>query len=122
MAPSISSSAPGESTLHYRGDGRRGRQSAAGATLVPDGAVVYDPRQRDDRTLGAAVDGARHPRRAQRGRPLASGLLLAPGGKDDGRLEVREIFGLDLTAQLAAMKEFPHPFAWAALGLTGVGR
>ena len=38
--------------LHYRGDGRRGRQSAAGATLVPDGTVVYDPRQRDDRTLG----------------------------------------------------------------------
>jgi CHAT domain-containing protein len=125
--------------------------------------------------------------------PLASGLLLAPGGKDDGRLEVREIFGLDLHAQLvvlsacetglgklstgdeliglqraflyagtpavvttlwkvddrasfvlmrefydglakadtglalqaaqrAAMKEFPHPYAWAAFGLTGVGR
>jgi CHAT domain-containing protein len=125
--------------------------------------------------------------------PLASGLLLAPGGTDDGRLEVREIFGLDLTAQLvvlsacetglgklstgdeliglqraflyagtpavvttlwkvddrasfvlmrefygglaktdtalalqaaqrAAMKEFPHPFAWAAFGLTGGGR
>jgi CHAT domain-containing protein len=125
--------------------------------------------------------------------PLASGLLLAPGGRDDGRLEVREIFGLDLSAQLvvlsacetglgklstgdeliglqraflyagtpavvttlwkvddrasfvlmrefydglargdsglalqaaqrAAMKEFPHPFAWAAFGLTGVGR
>jgi CHAT domain-containing protein len=125
--------------------------------------------------------------------PLASGLLLAPGGGDDGRLEVREIFGLDLQAQLvvlsacetglgqlstgdeliglqraflyagtpavvttlwkvddrasfvlmrefygrlakadparalqeaqrAALKEFPHPFAWAAFGLTGVGR
>jgi CHAT domain-containing protein len=125
--------------------------------------------------------------------PLASGLLLAPGGKDDGRLEVREIFGLDLSAQLvvlsacetglgklstgdeliglqraflyagtpavvttlwkvddrasfvlmrefydrlakadtglalqgaqrAAMKEFPHPYAWAAFGLTGAGR
>ncbi len=125
--------------------------------------------------------------------PLASGLLLAPGGPDDGRLEVREIFGLDLHAQLvvlsacetglgqlstgdeliglqraflyagtpavvttlwkvddrasfvlmrefydglakadtglalqaaqrAAMKEFPHPYAWAAFGLTGVGR
>ena len=125
--------------------------------------------------------------------PLASGLLLVPGGADDGRLEVREIFGLDLHAQLvvlsacetglgqlstgdeliglqraflyagtpavvttlwkvddrasfvlmrefydglakadtgralqaaqrAAMKEFPHPFAWAAFGLTGVGR
>jgi hypothetical protein len=25
-------------------------------------------------------------------------------------------------AQRAAMKEFPHPFAWAAFGLTGVGR
>ncbi len=122
--------------------------------------------------------------------PLASSLLLAPGGRDDGRLEVREIFGLDLKAQLvvlsaglgqlstgdelvglqraflyagtsavvttlwkvddrasfalmrefydrlatvdagqalqaaqrAVMKEFPHPFAWAAFGLTGVGR
>ncbi len=120
-------------------------------------------------------------------------VFMAPGGKDDGRLEVREIFGLDLSAQLvvlsacetglgklstgdelvglqraflyagtpavvttlwkvddrasfvlmrefydglaktdvglalqaaqrAAMKEFPHPFAWAAFGLTGVGR
>jgi CHAT domain-containing protein len=125
--------------------------------------------------------------------PLASGLLLTPGGSDDGRLEVREIFGLDLSAwlvvlsacetglgalntgdeliglqraflyagtpavittlwkvddrasytlmrefydrlekadpalslqaaQRAAMKEFPHPFAWAGFGLTGVGR
>jgi hypothetical protein len=124
--------------------------------------------------------------------PLASGLLRSPGGGGDGRLEVREIFGLDLKAQLvvlsacetglgqlstgdelvglqraflyagspavvttlwkvddrasftlmrefydqlakldaaqalqaaqrAAMKEFPHPFAWAAFGLTGVG-
>lgn len=25
-------------------------------------------------------------------------------------------------AQRAAMKEFPHPFAWAAFGLTGVSR
>jgi len=25
-------------------------------------------------------------------------------------------------AQRAAMKEFPHPYAWAAFGLTGVGR
>ncbi len=25
-------------------------------------------------------------------------------------------------AQRAAMKEFPHPFAWAAFGLTGAGR
>jgi len=25
-------------------------------------------------------------------------------------------------AQRAAVKEFPHPFAWAAFGLTGVGR
>jgi CHAT domain-containing protein len=125
--------------------------------------------------------------------PLASGLLLTPGAPDDGRLEVREIFGLDLKAQLvvlsacetglgqlgtgdelvglqraflyagspavittlwkvddrasfglmrefydqlarldaaqalqaaqrAALKAFPHPFAWAGFGLTGVGR
>ncbi len=122
--------------------------------------------------------------------PLASALLLVPSGPDDGRLEVRKIFGLDLHARLVvlsacetglgklskgdelvglqraflyagtpavvttlwkvddrasfrlmevfydaldargpatalrqaqhtAMAEFPHPFAWAAFGLTG---
>ena len=125
--------------------------------------------------------------------PLSSALLLVPEGQDDGRLEVREIFGLDLNARLvvlsacetglgqlskgdelvglqraflyagtpavvttlwkvddrasfrlmehfyanldasgpaaalrqaqrATMAEFPHPFAWAAFGLTGVPR
>ena len=123
--------------------------------------------------------------------PLASALLLVPEGREDGRLEVREIFGLDLKARLvvlsacetglgqlsrgdelvglqraflyagtpavvttlwkvddrasyrlmehfygalatagpaaalrqaqhATMGQFPHPFAWAAFGLTGV--
>lgn len=123
--------------------------------------------------------------------PLSSALLLVPDSKEDGRLEVREIFGLDLQARLvvlsacetglgrlsrgdelvglqraflyagtpavvttlwkvddrasyrlmehfyaqldaqgaagalrqaqrATMAEFPHPFAWAAFGLTGV--
>ncbi len=123
--------------------------------------------------------------------PLSSALLLVPDGTEDGRLEVREIFGLDLNArlvvlsacetglgklskgdelvglqraflyagtpavvttlwkvddrasyylmqafydnldqsgpgaalrkaQLATMRDFPHPFAWAAFGLTGV--
>ncbi len=122
--------------------------------------------------------------------PLSSALLLVPEGQDDGRLEVRKIFGLDLHARLvvlsacesglgklskgdelvglqraflyagtpavvttlwkvddrasfrlmeafyddlatrgpaealrqaqrATMAEFPHPFAWAAFGLTG---
>ena len=122
--------------------------------------------------------------------PLSSGLLLVPGGGEDGRLEVRELFGLDLSArlvvlsacetglgklsrgdeliglqraflyagtptvvttlwkvddrasyelirvfyerlssdgvlqglrraQLTTMRAFPHPFAWAAFGLTG---
>jgi CHAT domain-containing protein/Tfp pilus assembly protein PilF len=122
--------------------------------------------------------------------PLSSALLLVPEGQEDGRLEVREIFGLDMHARLvvlsacetglgqlsrgdelvglqraflyagtpavvttlwkvddrasfrlmeafydvlqthspaaalrqaqrATMAEFPHPFAWAAFGLTG---
>src|SRR5262249_32607773 len=125
--------------------------------------------------------------------PLASALLLTPGAGEDGRLEVRELFGLDLRArlvvlsacetglgklshgddlvglqrgfmyagtpavvttlwkvddrasyelirafyahlasagpmqalrqaQIAALGAFPHPFAWAAFGLSGVPR
>lgn len=125
--------------------------------------------------------------------PLSSALLLVPGGGEDGRLEVRELFGLDLharlvvlsacetglgvlsqgdelvglqraflyagtpavittlwkvddrasyelmrafydrlsglgatealrQAQLETMRTFPHPFAWAAFGLTGLPR
>ena len=125
--------------------------------------------------------------------PLSSALLLVPDAKEDGRLEVREIFGLDLNARLvvlsacetglgklskgdelvglqrafiyagtpavvttlwkvddrasfylmrefyeyleargpaealrqaqrATMADFPHPFFWAAFGLTGVPR
>jgi CHAT domain-containing protein/tetratricopeptide (TPR) repeat protein len=125
--------------------------------------------------------------------PLTSALLLVPGGGEDGRLEVRELFGLELNArlvvlsacetglgelsrgdelvglqraflyagspavittlwkvddratyelmrafyrelrqgdplpslrraQLATMQTLPHPFAWAAFGLTGVSR
>lgn len=125
--------------------------------------------------------------------PLSSAVLLVPGAGEDGRLEVREVFGLDLHARLvvlsacetglgklsrgdelvglqraflyagtpavvttlwkvddrasyqlvrafydrlesvgpvAALRQaqleteraFPHPFAWAALGLTGAPR
>ncbi len=126
--------------------------------------------------------------------PLASALLLAPDGTEGGRLEVRELFGLDLHARLVvlsacetglgklsqgdelvglqraflyagtpavvttlwkvddrasfvlmrefydrlmkgrgpaealrgaqsvAMQEFPHPFFWAAFGVTGAPR
>ncbi len=35
--------------------------------------------------------------------PLNSGLSLAPGGGEDGRLEVHEIFGLDLKADLTVL-------------------
>lgn len=123
--------------------------------------------------------------------PLSSAILLAPGDGEDGRLEVREVFGLDLHARLVVLsacetglgqlsrgdelvglqraflyagtpavvttlwkvddrasfelirafydrldaagpmtalrraqietqRAFPHPFAWAAFGLTGV--
>src|SRR5712692_3448444 len=125
--------------------------------------------------------------------PLSSAVLLVPGGGEDGRLEVREVFGLDLharlvvlsacetglgklslgdelvglqraflyagtpavvttlwkvddrasyelirafynrlpgagpvealrQAQIETMATFPHPFSWAAFGLTGVPR
>jgi CHAT domain-containing protein len=125
--------------------------------------------------------------------PLSSAVLLTPGDGEDGRLEVREVFGLDLharlvvlsacetglgqlsrgdelvglqraflyagtpavvttlwkvddrasfelirafydrldaggpvtalrQAQLETVRAFPHPFAWAAFGLTGVSR
>ena len=125
--------------------------------------------------------------------PLSSALLLVGGGGEDGRLEVREVFGLDLharlvvlsacetglgklsrgdevvglqraflyagtpavvttlwkvddkatfelvrafytrlegagplealrQAQLETMRTFPHPYAWAAFGLTGLPR
>jgi CHAT domain-containing protein len=125
--------------------------------------------------------------------PLSSAILLVPGGGEDGRLEVREVFGLDLharlvvlsacetglgqlsrgdelvglqraflyagtpavvttlwkvddrasfelirafydrldaggpvvalrQAQLETQRAFPHPFAWAAFGLTGASR
>jgi CHAT domain-containing protein len=125
--------------------------------------------------------------------PLSSAVLLVPGAGQDGRLEVREVFGLDLharlvvlsacetglgklsrgdelvglqrgflyagtpavvttlwkvddrasyelvrafydrlesagpgvalrQAQLETMRTFPHPFAWAAFGLTGAPR
>ncbi|MBM4439823.1 MAG: CHAT domain-containing protein [Candidatus Rokubacteria bacterium] len=35
--------------------------------------------------------------------PLASALLLTPGGGDDGRLEVRELFTLELQARLVVL-------------------
>ena len=35
--------------------------------------------------------------------PLSSAMLLAKGGKEDGRLEVREIFGMDLKANLVVL-------------------
>jgi CHAT domain-containing protein len=35
--------------------------------------------------------------------PLGSALLMVPGGGEDGRLEVREVFGLDLRARLVVL-------------------
>jgi CHAT domain-containing protein len=35
--------------------------------------------------------------------PLFSFVALAPGGEDDGRLEVHEVFGLDLAADLVVL-------------------
>jgi CHAT domain-containing protein len=35
--------------------------------------------------------------------PLSSALLLVPGGGEDGRLEVRELFGLDLHSRLVVL-------------------
>jgi len=35
--------------------------------------------------------------------PMASALLLVPGDGEDGRLEVRELFGMDLSAKLVVL-------------------
>jgi CHAT domain-containing protein len=35
--------------------------------------------------------------------PLSSAVLLVPGGGEDGRLEVREVFGLDMHARLVVL-------------------
>ena len=35
--------------------------------------------------------------------PLSSAVLLVPGAGEDGRLEVREVFGLDLHARLVVL-------------------
>ena len=35
--------------------------------------------------------------------PLSSAMLLVPGGGEDGRLEVREVFGLDMQARLVVL-------------------
>jgi CHAT domain-containing protein len=48
--------------------------------------------------------------------PLGSALLLRPGGADDGRLEVQEIFGLDLQASLVVLSACE-----TALGRLGKG-
>ena len=61
---------------------------------------MIPPGPCDDPAFAAATDGAAGPR----------GLAKADTGV---ALQA---------AQRAAMKEFPHPFAWAAFGLTGVGR
>jgi len=172
------------------------------AKVVADhyaGTTVLVRQDATEARTKAAAGGARLLHFATHGEmnerdPLASSLLLTPSGADDGRLEVRKIFALDLKAQLvvlsacetglgqlstgdeliglqraflyagtpavittlwkvddrasfvlmrefydrlaagpdaaaalqgaqrAAMTEFPHPFAWAAFGLTGVGR
>jgi len=65
------------------------------AVLPPRAALVYHRRARRSDALLAAAFSA----------PLAADAAAALQG-----------------AQRAAMTEFPHPFAWAAFGLTGVGR
>ncbi|HKC06197.1 MAG TPA: hypothetical protein VKJ67_04995 [Methylomirabilota bacterium] len=74
--------------------------------MLPVAALVYDGgrERRGDHAERAAVVGGPGSRREFYGR-------LA---KADTGLALQ-------AAQRAAMKEFPHPFAWAAFGLTGVG-
>lgn len=43
------------------------------------------------------------PAEAQRGLGKGRGRLLVPGGGEDGRLEVREVFGLDMHARLVVL-------------------
>lgn len=51
----------------------------------------------------------------------AANLLTAHTVLDYAGLARADTGGALQAAQRTAMTEFPHPFAWAAFGLTGVG-
>ena len=121
---------PSASTLRFMGS--KARSGGAGVLVVgnpdigPSGALPFAEREaravgeryrdatvlvRDAATearVKALAAGARLLHFATHGElrehdPLASALLLTPGGGDDGRLEVREIFGLSLDAELVVL-------------------
>ena len=54
--------------------------------------------------------------------PLSSAMLLVPGGGEDGRLEGTGPVEALRQAQVETMRGFPHPYAWAAFGLSGLPR
>jgi CHAT domain-containing protein len=126
----ILATVPSASTLRFMG--AKGRSGAAGVLIVgnpelgPSGALPFAEREaravgeryrgatvllRDEATearVKALAGTARLLHFATHGElrehdPLASALLLTPGGGEDGRLEVREIFGLSLDAELVVL-------------------
>jgi CHAT domain-containing protein len=124
------STVPSASVLKYlpaKGDTATGPAIALGnPELGPDLALRF--AEREARAVGEAVPGTRVFVRAEaterqakalgpaasllhfathavldEGDPLASALLLVPEGVEDGRLEVRELFRLDLHARLVVL-------------------
>jgi CHAT domain-containing protein len=81
---------------------------AEGVKNVYPDSVVYVKRQATEeksKLLSPSYDVIHFATHAQLNEddPLSSAVLLAKGGKEDGRLEVREIFGMDLKANLVVL-------------------
>jgi CHAT domain-containing protein len=76
-------------------------------TLYPQSSVYLEKEATEDRakTLSPQNDIIHFASHAElsEGDPLASAILLARNDKEDGRLEVREIFGMNLKASLIVL-------------------
>jgi len=75
--------------------------------LYPKSAVLAkgDATEEKVKTLSPTHDVLHFATHAELNKddPLSSAVLLAKGGSEDGRLEVREIFGMDLKANLVVL-------------------
>jgi CHAT domain-containing protein len=77
------------------------RFGGSDARVVVGGAATEESFRRDARTrrvIHLATNGV-----LNKQNPLFSFVALAPDGKNDGRLEVHEVFGLDLAADLVVL-------------------
>ncbi len=87
---------------------RYAEREARAVGQLHQGASVLVGGEATEARLKALAPGARILHLATHGElderaPLRSALLLAPGGADDGRLEVAEVLGLDLQASLVVL-------------------